>query len=456
MEQRYTEDSRAPGDGRSGTLRDPVLLALVGVGLLLRLGVAFATIGDRTLLGDEAEYFATSERIVRTGRLETGHFVRPPLYFLTLAALRTLPIPLLPGVFVLQGLASVATGLLVYRTASRLGGRRAARFAAAFLLLEPTLICYAHLLWPETFYLLGVSLVFTTVAGLRPDTSRHNAGAGGLTGLCMLLKPVFGLFPLVLAVWWWRRFGLAGALRMALALGLAAAVVVAPWAVLNQLRHGGSILLENQAAYNLWIGNASRPAPEVLEEYLSIPEPAERARVGFERGLESIAADPAAFALRSVRRAVNLWGLEFVVLRNALYGSYGPMSDRAMLASFWTLQLGHAALLIAAALGFGVWPRESVLGPILAYAALFTAVVAVMVGTTRFAVPFAYPLAVSAGLGLASSRRSWRERRSRVALVLVALLLAVSATRPVFRSFFTGEAATPSKAQALEWYFFRY
>lgn len=450
-----SEAANATRDPGAGLLGDRVLLALVLAGLALRLGVAFAAWPDRTALGDEAEYFAVSERIARTGELETGHFVRPPLYFLILAGIRMLPGPFLPAVFLLQGLASVATGVLAYRTARRLGSRRAARIAAAFLLLHPTLIAYAHLLWPETFFLLGVSLLFDQLTDLRPERAGRSVALGALTGLCMLLKPVFGLFTPVLALWWVRRFGWTGAARLAVVFGLATAVVIAPWVVRNQLRYGGSILLEDQAAYNLWIGNSPRPAAEVLQAYLAIPDPAERAREGFARGLEAIEAAPGRFAGLYLRRIVNLWGLEFLVVRNAIYGGYGSLSDATMLAVFWTLQAGQTALWLAAALGLGVWPRGSVLFPIAAHAALFTAVVAVMIGTTRFAVPFAFLLAVSAGLGLDAPRRAWRERRGRAAVAVALAILAVSATRPVFRPFLTGESrATPE--QALEWYFFRY
>lgn len=78
-----------------------------------------------------------------------------------------------------------------------------------------------------------------------------------------------------------------------------------------------------------------------------------------------------------------------------------------------------------------------------------------MVGTSRFTVPFAFPLAVSAGLGIAGGSRVWRERRSQAALAVVLVVLAISATRPVFRPFLNGDFAV-SRAQALEWYFFRY
>ena len=106
----------------------------------------------------------------------------------------------------------------------------------------------------------------------------------------------------------------------ALVLGLAAMTVVTPWVIRNQLRYGPAIILENQGPYNLWIGNEPTPAPRILAEWNAIGDPVERSRTGMERGLAAIRSDPAAFLQRSALRAVNLWGLEFFVVRHIVTG----------------------------------------------------------------------------------------------------------------------------------------
>jgi 4-amino-4-deoxy-L-arabinose transferase-like glycosyltransferase len=439
----------------SRTFSDRVFLLLLVVGLALRLGAGFAT-ADRLFAGDEGVYEKMSRLLAEDGKLESGDFVRPPLYIVMLGGVRLLPLPFWPTYMVLQCLASAAVMIPVYRTARRIGGRRAARFATGFVALNPALIGYAHLLWPETVYLLGVSLLGDGVSTLRPGGRARAVGLGILSGLCMLMKPVWGPFSLILALWWWRRFGLAPALRLALPYGLAAALVIAPWAVVNQLRHGGTVLLENQAAYNLWVGNDPRPAVSVVWEYILIPGQAERSRQGFRRGIELIAADPGGFALRAQRRAINLWGGEYFVLRIAAFGSYGDLSKPALLAIFWALQLAHIVTLLFAAVGFARAPRDTILGPWLVYGALFTVLAAAMVATTRFVVPFAYPLAIAAGLGAVAWPRGWRERRSLAALAAVVLVLAISASRPVFRPFLTGGFDTSKELRHPDWFWFRY
>ena len=75
-----------------------------------------------------------------TGVLETGEFVRPPLYFVLLAAIGSVGDLLGLGstlaVRLLQSLAGVVAAIPVYRTANRLGGVRVARFAAGVRRLE--------------------------------------------------------------------------------------------------------------------------------------------------------------------------------------------------------------------------------------------------------------------------------------------------------------------------------
>ena len=432
----------------------------MAVGLLLRVALAALLDGRMQPRGDELTYLRWGAGLLDQGQLETGNFVRPPLYFGVVALAAQLA-GLWSGSLtltakLLQCLLSTATALPVYRTAHRVGGRRVARLASGLLLLDPTLIGYTHLLWPETLLLFALALICDAIPGLDSRRAPAIAGYGALFGAAMLLKPVSGLLALMLACHWWWQIGWRRALRLSLVFGLAALAVVAPWAIRNQLRYGPTIVLENQGPYNLWIGNDPTPAPQILREWNAIGDPVERSRTGMERGLAAIRSDPAAFLHRSALRAVNLWGLEFFVVRHIVTGGYGRVDRTSLLAVAWLLQSAWALSLLAAALGMARAWRDPTLRLLLLHALVFTLLVATMVGTTRFRVPFAFLLAVTGGLGLdalLSRRAGWREL---LAAVLALALLASSASRPLFRTLLTGSFQRPAEFNTPEYRFFRY
>jgi 4-amino-4-deoxy-L-arabinose transferase-like glycosyltransferase len=410
--------------------------------------------------GDEPNYLSRALHLYRQGVLDTGDFVRPPLYFALLAGLHALSAPfdwrLALVARLAQALAGAAAAVPVYRCARRLSGARAARLAAACLLFDPTLVAYTHLLWPETFFLLLVAVVFDGVAGLERRPPWRACALGAVTGLALLLKPAFGLFTLLLAAFWLWRLGLRGALRLTLLFGGAAALVVAPWVVRNQLRYGPAILLENQAPYNLWIGNDPAPPLQILQEWQALPDPVTRSRVANERGRAAIAADPAGFVRHSAVRALNLWGLEFFVLRHAVIGGYGELGRADLLRVFWLLQLSTLLLFVAAALGLRRALRDESLRLLAVYAAVFTLVVSALVTTTRFRVPFAFLLCVSAGLGLDAlfaRRLAWRDAAAAACALCV---LSLSATRPLFRTLGSGDFEQVEELRRVDWTFFRY
>lgn len=392
--------------------------------------------------------------------LDTGDFVRPPLYFVLLAGLRALTAPfgwkLALVARLAQALLGAAVAVPVYRTTRRIAGVRAARLAAAFLLFDPTLVAYTHLLWPETLFLLLVALVFDGVADLERRSPWHVVGLGAIAGLALLTKPAFGLFTLLLAGFWLWHLGWRETLRLVALFGGAAALVIAPWAVRNQLRYGGGILLENQAAYNLWIGNDPAPPLRILEEWQALPDQTTRMRVAAQRGRAAIAADPAAFARNYAVRALNLWGLEFFVVRHAVIGGYGPLGRADVLRVFWLIQLSTLLGFVAAALGLRRTLADPTLRLLALYAVVFTLVVSAMVTTTRFRVPFAFLLCVSSGVGvdaLLARRVAWRDA---VAVVCALAVLSLSATRPVFRTIASGDFQRVAELRRSDWSFFRY
>ena len=171
-------------------LRDRRLLGLLALGFLLRVVVAVTAHPDA--LAEEAALYASGAAVLRvTGQLDTGYVVHPPLYFLFLAAVQSLTGRWVVLTTLLQCAAGTAAAIPVSWTARRVAGMGAARFAAAFLLLDPTLICYCHLIGPETLYLLLAAIAFDAAARVRPGAWRSALGLGLLAGVAMLLKPAF-------------------------------------------------------------------------------------------------------------------------------------------------------------------------------------------------------------------------------------------------------------------------
>jgi 4-amino-4-deoxy-L-arabinose transferase-like glycosyltransferase len=452
--------SEATRDSVHSAWVDPTLLCLLGAGLVLRALVAWAVDPHLTLRGDEWIYIDKATTLAQRGVLDTGTFVRPPLYFVVLAALDRLTAPLgwelASVVRGLQCVVGTAVAVPVYRTTTRLVGRRGGLLAAAFLLFDPTLIAYCHQIWPETLFLLVGALVFDGLADIEQRSALRVAGLGALAGMALLLKPAFGIFTLLLAAQWLWRLGGRETLRLVLIFGGVAAVVISPWVIRNQLRYGPAIILENQGPYNLWSGNDPREPRSILREWNAMPDPVTRGRVATERGLAAIENDPVRFGKLSLVRALNFWGLEFFIVRHAIIGGYYGIEKEGLLRLFWVLQVYGALLLVATALGLRRSWRDPTLRLLVVHAIVFTIDISAMVATTRFRIPFAFLMSISAGLGIdawLSRRLEWRDL---VAVACAVAVLCLSATRPVFQTIATGSFERVNELRRGDWRFFRY
>ncbi len=439
-------------------LADRWLIGAIGAGLLLRALLALWIDSGMLLMGDEFTYFHHARRLLETGEFETGVFVRPPLFFLFVAATGSISDEGSWGLItrLVQCAVSVATAIPIYRSALRIGSVRAARLAAMFALFDPTLIAYSHLLWPETLFLLCVAIIFDGVVDLDERSFGRSCGLGALTGIAMLLKPVFGFFTLFLAASWLQRFGFRRAIAVALVFGSTAAAVIAPWVIRNQLRYGPTIVLENQGPYNLWVGNSEVRPQRVLSQWRAIRDPVARSRIGTKRGVEAITSDPARFARNAAIRIVNLWGLESFVVRHLVLGGYGPVSRGTFLTMFWVIELAWVLAAVAAALGLSTLLRDPTLRLILYYTLTFTALVSAMVGATRFRVPFAFWISIASGVGVDRALAGRFGRAVLAPLCVVVVLLVSSAARPMFLQMISADFEELTELDKPRWRFFQY
>ncbi len=439
--------------------RDRVFLALLAAGLLIRVVVSVWTDSFNRFLADDLLYLQQAEEWRETGVLETGALERPPGYFAFLYLTS-----FLTGTGsawhvtskVLQSIAGAAAAIPIFALADRVGGRRAARIATAFYVFDPTMIAYSAMLWPETLYTLLTAIVFWRTTLLAPDQIARPIILGVLTGLAMLLKPAIGAFTVMLAFSWLLRFGWAGAIRLSLLFGAATALVLAPWVVRNQLRYGPEILLENEAPYNLWMGSHWGEPSEVFDTWHSLPDPITRARVASEMGWKGIREHPGDYARRSVVRGLNLWGLEWFVTRNLSLAAWGTLDVSTFLRWFWLVQLSYIALLLAAAAGLRETWRDSHMKLLLSWTLFFTVLVAGLVATTRFRMPFHVILAILAGVGVSGALHRRLRLVDLIPVAAAVAIVAFSFQRPLFELITSGDLTDLAQLNRSRWVFFWY
>jgi len=82
--------------------------------------------------------------------------------------------------------------------------------------------------------------------------------------------------------------------------------------------------------------------------------------------------------------------------------------------------------------------------------------VATMVTTTRFRVPFAFPLAIASAAGLDALLARRLRRADLVAAACAVGLLAFSFTRPLFATIASGDFERVGELARWSWRFFRY
>lgn len=441
-------------------MTDRWLVALVGVGFVLRAGFALFFDGRMELLNDDHVYANGAAGLLANGELDTGWFVRPPLYFLFVAFGQALSIPLPLGWWLMTALLQAAVGAAtvvpVYAIARRLAGVAEARAAGVAIAINPTLVAFTHLLWPETLFTALVACVVALLPDLRPERAGRVVLAGALTGLAMLVKSSFGLLTPLLALSWCHQLGWRKGLEVSARFGLVAALVIAPWVVRNLKLHGPSVIIENPGAYTLWEGNDLRPAGEILAEWRALPDPATRSQVALREGMARIGDDPARFARMVPHKAAQLWGPEFFVTRQAILGGYGEVSRAGLLTSFWLLQLGWLLVLATAAAGLRAGWRAPWFRPVILYAGVLTLVVSLLVSTTRFRVPLLAPLCALSGVGAVLLARGRARAPEWIAVALAVGFLAVVAQRPVFRVLVRGEFGHPAELRHEDWMKFRY
>jgi 4-amino-4-deoxy-L-arabinose transferase-like glycosyltransferase len=378
---------------------------------------------------------------------------RPPLYPLVLTGIYCLSAGEV-GIAALQILLGMLTVLLTYLAGRRLGLERAAYFAAGLVACDPLLLQYTALPMTETLCTFLVALLLTMVVySLRPA---HDSGSsrdgelstvgnrsrsslsliGGLFGLCLLCRPtiaVFGLFGLL----WWLAIGVRNRSIPPLNLwpvALAAAVVVAPWMIRNQLvigrptpatTHGGyTLLLGNNPVFyheviaqpwgtvwdtaarnrtqTTWLGGVEAELHEDLGD--SANDEPSRDRWMYRRAFQNIADEPGLFLRACGLRIVRFWNVI----------PLGPAREAIPQLVVWCVGLLYTFEMLAFLVGTIALLRRQRAGwlPLFLVIAAFSLVHLFFWSNMRMRAPVIPAIALIAAAGLCSLTSGLRERHT--------------------------------------------
>jgi 4-amino-4-deoxy-L-arabinose transferase-like glycosyltransferase len=157
-----------------------------------------------------------------------------------------------------QALVGVALILAVFALARLLGGPRAGVVAAAAVALYPPLVVITGDMVSEPLGALTIALVMIALAwAWRAPAPGRFAVAGALTGIAILVRADLLILPIVLAgvvALSLRRAGARRALLAAGAYGLAAALVLGPWAAYATSRRGELTPITSSSWSGLYVG----------------------------------------------------------------------------------------------------------------------------------------------------------------------------------------------------------
>jgi hypothetical protein len=242
----------------------------------------------------------------------------------------------------------------------------AARISAWVVAAYPLLLVYPLGLGTENpfFVLLLASFLFLLKSAEKPTTF-HFLTSGLLLGLVALTRSVILPFAGLAVLWAW--FSLKQK-RGAILVALAFALTIAPWVIRNSILHQQFTGIETSMGYNLYLGyhpqgNGSFVFGPSLD-LLTILDDAERDKIGTQKAMEFIKAQPERFIPLAIKRLGFFFGLEKRVLMyfysNNILG-YVPLPLLLTISAI--LLLPFVFISTSAALGLSLlrWRPEHIL-----------------------------------------------------------------------------------------------
>ena len=243
---------------------------------------------------------------------------------------------------------------------------QAARISAWVVACYPMLLVYPLGLGTENpfFVLLLTSFLFLLLSREHPSALRFLL-AGIFLALTALTRSVILPFAGLAIVWCWLVLKQK---RGAVLMALAFALTTTPWIIRNSSLHQKLAGIETSMGYNLYLGyhpqgNGSFIFGPSLD-LLTILDDAERDRIGTEKAIGFIKAQPERFLPLAINRLGFFFGLEKRVLMyfysNNIIG-YVPMPLLLTISAILLLPFVIISISAAFGLGYLRWKPEHVL-----------------------------------------------------------------------------------------------
>jgi hypothetical protein len=307
---------------------------------------------------------------------------------------------------------------------------KAARIAAWIVAAYPMLLVYPLGLGTENpFFVLLLSSFLFLLLSLEQPTTFHFLLSGLFLALTTLTRSVilpfaFMAFLLLFIV---RR-------QKAFIAILSFVVVITPWIIRNSLLHEKLTGVETSMGYNLYLGyhpqgNGSFIFGPSLD-LLTILDDAERDRIGTEKAIEFIKAEPERFFPLVGHRVSYFFGLEKRVLMyfysNNILG-YVPRPLLLTIAAVLLLPFVVISTSAAAGLSFLRWKPEHILLSLLLIAYILPHILILSEDRFHLAlIPYIAILASQVWVnGLAPVVVRWNESQTGKILVLFAVIIFV-------------------------------
>jgi len=363
-----------------------LLPLILGLGLLVRLVLLYATRDTGLMIVDEQHYHTLALNLLHgngfawtEGKLTSA---RPPLYPALMTLIWTISgTKSLVVIRLAQIVISLANVYVLYRLGLLLFDRRVALVAAAGLAFYPSFLAFNVLVLTEVLFPFLLTLTVLGVATLLKSGSAWLAwGTGIALGLSALTRSVLWPFPLVLCPFVFfvmpgsrqRRFWLAGILLIGYAL------VVAPWAIRNTRLQGVFTMVDTMGGITLRMGNYEHTPlnrawdPVTLHGDKSIfqelraehPEVSswtegQKEKWMLKKAITYMLDNLALTFQRSLIKFANFWGLERTVIAGWQQGLYQPPH---WFAAFGTIviPMGYVVVILLACLGVFLSPPNDI------------------------------------------------------------------------------------------------
>jgi 4-amino-4-deoxy-L-arabinose transferase-like glycosyltransferase len=334
------------------------LVALIGVGLIVRLPMVFLAPDPQS---DFLIYLRSAQRMA-AGSGYGDYIFYPPgqaAWLSVWVGLFGANIHLLAAI---QCLTSLLTILIVYAGFARYS-RSSAMWASAAAALYPSIVIWSGTLGHETLVIL-LSAIIVWLLGRASEsmTIRPRAAipaafwwmlCGVAVGLVSLVRPTFVAAPVVMALALWLsrhsvwRSGLAG-----LVILVSGLLVIAPWTWRNyQHFHKFALISTN---FGVTLLSSNHPDSDgIWMETMDIGkqlDPVSQDKLQMRMARQSIAANPGLFVRRTVKRVVYMWGGE-TSIPDAALGDEQAANLKIRQGLRVIVQIAWASFVVACCLG---------------------------------------------------------------------------------------------------------